>query len=281
MGLKCNAIGLSVETAPWELSARRALAFAAAIAPDEPSMFADDSEAFNVLPMAIVTPEWRAALQLRTCSELGLTEAEQLRAVHAGQDTRFHAPMRAGASLITRATVSALRSTPAGALLQVQYVTRAAATGEIIAETLSHSIYRGVGADGDASIAGSAPDEAPQLPPEQSCTLPLPHGFAHLYSEAADIWNPIHTERRIAIAAGLPACIVHGTALWALAGFVVAKARGAAPARIARLSCRFANIVPAGASVMVRFGADRNRASFCVESAGAACLTRGVVEFSA
>jgi len=278
MGLKSDAVGLTVETPPWHLSARRALAFASAIAPDEGGLFADDSEAFGVLPMAIVTPEWRAALQLRAGSELGLTEAEQLRAVHAGQDTRFHAPLRVGASLVTRATVSGARATPSGALLQIHYETRDAETGSLFADTVSHSIYRGVDIDGVATLAAGAKDE-PDLPPDQSRELSLADGFAHLYSEAADIWNPIHTERRVAIAAGLPGCIVHGTALWALAGFALAKAQGVSPLRIARLSCRFTGIVLAGADIVVRFGANKGRASFGVYSAGAACLTRGVVEF--
>ena len=38
-----------------------------------------------------------------------------------------------------------------------------------------------------------------------------------IYTECADIYNPIHTERRVAKAAGLPDVILHGSATQAIA----------------------------------------------------------------
>ena len=47
--------------------------------------------------------------------------------------------------------------------------------------------------------------------------LPVSQVEAHLYSECARIWNPIHTDRAAALAAGLPDIILHGTATLAKA----------------------------------------------------------------
>ena len=51
--------------------------------------------------------------------------------------------------------------------------------------------------------------------------IPIPAGAAHVYTECAHIWNPVHTDRAVALAAGLPDLILHGSALVALAVTVV------------------------------------------------------------
>jgi len=70
-----------------------------------------------------------------------------------------------------------------------------------------------------------------------------------------DILNPIHTEREVAIAAGLPDTIVQGTALWALAGRRLLEfyAPGE-PQKLQYFSGRFAAMVPAGMPVVLRHG---------------------------
>lgn len=57
---------------------------------------------------------------------------------------------------------------------------------------------------------------------------------------------PIHTEREVALAAGLPDIILHGTALWALAGReVIRTCCSGDPTRLKRLSGRFtATVIP-------------------------------------
>ena len=71
-------------------------------------------------------------------------------------------------------------------------------------------------------------------------------GGAHVYAECASIWNPIHSERRIAIEQGLPDIILHGTATWATAGReIVAFHADGDPARLKRLRATFrAPVVP-------------------------------------
>lgn len=279
MALRAEAIGLKIQSPPWPITARRALAFAAIIAPDDVRLFEDERDGFEALATLIVAPEWATALALREDGRLGVSPTEQLRAVHAGQDTRFFAPMRVGGSLTTSAEIMAVRSTAAGALMEVRYVSVNAESGITIAETVSHSIYRGVDVEGESS-APSRRAAQTEIPLGHSRSLALPIGFAQLYSEAAEIWNPIHTERRVALAAGLPGCIVHGTALWALAGYLIASAQAKAPLRLARLACRFSDTVAAGAAINVRFSAGESRTDFTVDAGDRQCVTSGVIEFS-
>jgi len=47
--------------------------------------------------------------------------------------------------------------------------------------------------------------------------VPIPATLAHVYTECARIWNPIHTDPAVARQAGLSAILLHGTATLALA----------------------------------------------------------------
>ena len=86
-----------------------------------------------------------------------------------------------------------------------------------------------------------------------STEVPISSTLAHVYTECARIWNPIHTDRAVARAAGLPDIILHGTATLALAISQTLRhdPRGpAAPVRALGLSLR-------------RHGASARPASWC------------------
>jgi acyl dehydratase len=63
---------------------------------------------------------------------------------------------------------------------------------------------------------------------------------AHIYTECARIWNPIHTDPDYARAAGLPGIILHGTATLA---FSVSKILQTMKPKARRVRCRFAGMV--------------------------------------
>ncbi|HEU4366884.1 MAG TPA: MaoC/PaaZ C-terminal domain-containing protein, partial [Methylomirabilota bacterium] len=68
---------------------------------------------------------------------------------------------------------------------------------------------------------------------------------AHVYTECARIWNPIHTDVAVARRAGLSAPILHGTATLALAvSRVLARDLGGEPGRVAAIHARFTGMVP-------------------------------------
>jgi acyl dehydratase len=77
-----------------------------------------------------------------------------------------------------------------------------------------------------------------------SHVLAVAANSAHVYTECARIWNPIHTDRAHALAAGLPDIILHGTATLALAvSRLVQSELDDAPGRVTRIGGRFSGMV--------------------------------------
>ena len=66
---------------------------------------------------------------------------------------------------------------------------------------------------------------------------------AHVYTECARIFNPIHTDLAYARAAGLPGIILHGTATLALSVSRALRAHDIPWRRVRGLSCRFSGMV--------------------------------------
>ena len=94
-------------------------------------------------------------------------------------------------------------------------------SGKPVCTSMYGSIYRGVEVIGDDKpLTGHTdlprPREFPKQPHAQA-KVHVPGGLAHTYTECAQIWNPIHTDIKVARDAGLPELILHGTATLALA----------------------------------------------------------------
>jgi acyl dehydratase len=258
MSLNTSIVGAPLDTQTVRVTTRMALAFAAAIDDNSDFTFDDaDQACFVAPPFLCVSLEWLLVGASRQ-GLLGLTADEARRAVHAGQDTAFHRLLRPGATVTVSGRIVEARRTSAGALVKTLIETSDADTGQLYARTVSASIFRGIPVEGhDRSIDVGFP---PNEPVESSAgvmetRIDLDRWFPHRYTECAAIWNPIHTERRVALAAGLPDIIVHGTALWALAGREIVSAYGDRnPARLRRLCGRFSAMVIPGTAIIVRHG---------------------------
>ena len=137
-------------------------------------------------------------------------------------------------------------------------------------------------------------EAAPALPEidaagaDEVASIAIQLEMPHVYSECARIWNPIHTERAVARAAGLPDVILHGTATWALAAReIVARYAGGDPTRLRRLFGRFRAMVFPGTSIALRHRADPlsgggARIAFSVRnSAGEEAIAGGRAEIAA
>jgi acyl dehydratase len=158
-----------------------------------------------------------------------------------------------------------VRRTRAGAFSLTKLETVAAATGEPVVTSWSSSIFRGVAVEGEDRVL----EEAPPLP-EPAATaedrmerveIRIPREMPHVYTECADIWNPIHTERVVALAAGLPDIILHGTATWALAGREIVRRRcDGDPTKLRRLYGRFAAMVIPGSTIALEIGPENDAA---------------------
>jgi acyl dehydratase len=259
MAVHSAAIGLTTEPQLGDITPRQLLAYAAGIGATSPRYLDDAATEMVAHPAFCVVLEWPAALALRQHPQFHLPREEALRAVHAEQDSIFHRPIRPGDCLQTVATLIQVRRITPGAYTVTKLATVDAATQEPVVTSYASTIYRGVSVEGpDTQI-----DTAPPLPaaPSQATwshqvAMPVPREAPYVYTECAQIWNPIHTERRVALAAGLPDIILHGTATWALAATqLIHGCAGGEPTRLQRLVGRFAAMVIPGTTITLHYGA--------------------------
>lgn len=287
MPIRSSAVGKSW-SARCDLSTRWALAYAAAL--DFPAIpFLDDANVEGLLlpPSFCVCLEWQVAGSTMRDEILGNTAEERRRSVHALQDSIFHQPLRAGITVEVTARIARVARITAGTLVDLEISTRDVASGELFVTTRFAVIFRGVAADGESTLASSHP-ATPPAPAEETASpaereriaIPVAKGLPHIYSECARIWNPIHTERREALSAGLPDIILHGTATWSLAARELLRLEGPS-AQLARLSARFRNPVVPGSdvSLSIAAGAERSRRFSILRPDGAVALDDGYALF--
>jgi len=241
MTIPVGAVGRHLEEALVAVEPRRLLAYAAGIGSSR-DCYLDDLRPEGIIapPAFCVVAEW-SVLNGSSFRGAARTHGELAwRRIHVHQDTTFHRPIRAPGTLRVRGRIVQVRPTRAGAFVLVNLSTQDARTGALHASTWWGAIYRGLDCEGASSV-----EEAPPLgtfdgSEGNSIRLAIPRWLAHVYTECSQIWNPIHTERRIAVAQGLPDIILHGTATWALVGEAFIDAYGDGdPVRLRRLACRF------------------------------------------
>ena len=93
----------------------------------------------------------------------------------------------------------------------------------------------------------------PPARPRAELRVPISAGAAHVYTECARIWNPIHTDAKVAAAAGLPAIMLHGTATLAFAvSRIIATEAANDPERVAEIYARFGAMVFMPSELTVR-----------------------------
>jgi len=159
---------------------------------------------------------------------------------------------------------------------------------QLVCTTYQLSIYRGVAViDGRTGNEGDAerPPEAPvSLPIEQAQNfdIHIPGSLAHTYTECARIWNPIHTDRKVALAAGLPDIILHGTATLALAVTRIIDERlGGDPTRVKRIGGRFAAMVlmPSTIQLQLSVSGDNHLSFQVLNEQGETAISKGFICF--
>ena len=218
MGQQTTSGVTRVEAEPVSITPRLAMAYSAGLLLAEERFYGVDGRAPPALPFLCTSLEWPATLAFRNV--LGLRTSDLARGVHARQDTEIHRPFEVGETVKVVGELVETRDTRAGALTITRFQTQSLTHGDIVTTSWSSGIYRGVPLPGaPVCQIESPPPLTPDLAVRKVETLiHFPVHMTHVYSECADIWNPIHTEEPVARAAGLPRIIVHGTILWALAG---------------------------------------------------------------
>jgi acyl dehydratase len=262
--IPASAVGMTVGPREHEVDARWLMAYAAALGETAPE-YLDTTRPHGILahPLFPVCYEWPLALDVRAKA---LPDDVAVRGVHATHRLTLHRPPRAGDRLRTTATVAALERRTPGAYLVLRMDTVDAA-GRPVSTTEYGSLYLGVECDeaprpgdlGTLSPPGRGQGEGSRSGEEWwSVDVPIAPTLAHVYTECARIWNPIHTDRAVALGAGLPDIILHGTATLALAisQTLRQQPRGAAtPVRA--VTARFGAMVRMPSRIVVRGQAPR------------------------
>lgn len=257
MPLITAAIGLATQAIEHLVDARWTMAYSAALGDSDP-IFLDTTRPAGIVshPLFAICPEWPVALASRDLlRQRGLTADEFRRGVHATHDSHIYRLIRPGDRLSTRATILDIEVKRPGA-----YVTTCFDThdqhGVLVCRTFSGMLLRDVElmSVNKAPIANletgidipKTPFEAAALSKTVATRLALPvaANFAHVYTECARIWNPIHTDEAVARGAGLPHIILHGSATLALAVSAIMRRYGDAdPNRVRRICGQFRGMV--------------------------------------
>ena len=212
----------------------------------------DGIVAHPVFPVCI---EWPLAIALHEKMRASsLAQAEAARGVHATYDVTIHRLVRPPERLSTTLVLAGVQRLKPGAFELMRFDT-ADAQGRPVCTTWYGTIYRGVEVSGEDRPALDAPGMIRGEEEKTRAEIPLAisTGAAHVYTECARIWNPVHTDSAVAAAAGLPAIILHGTATLAMAvSKVIGAEAGYNPERVRRIHGRFAAMVLMPSLVNVR-----------------------------
>jgi acyl dehydratase len=255
-----SIIGRSTAPVTHELDAGWLTGFAASVGERSPAYFDTDRTGGVVAhPLFPVCVEWAAVTAAARLDDGALRDDERRRGIHATHDLTIHRLLRAGDVLTTTATVDALEPHPRGTLERLRLDTRDAA-GSLVASTVMGSLFLGVTIQGAAARGDATEpprdrrDHAARDPSAASLVeIAVSADRARVYSEASRIWNPIHTDAAAAVAAGLPAPILHGTCTLAMATSAALASQGVAdPDAPRRIRARFAGMVRMPSSLELR-----------------------------
>ena len=252
MKISAAILGRSTSPGRHEIDARWLMAYAAALGETAAEYFdTARRDGITAHPLFPVCYEWPLALELRAAT---LGDAIAIRGVHATHDLTLHRLPSPGDHLVTTARVLAVEPRTPGAYVLSRFET-VDGHGRPVSTTDYGSLYRGVDCDDTAPRQkdGAATPESNDAPADWSATVPISPTLAHVYTECARIWNPIHTDRAVAHAAGLPDIILHGTATLALAvSAVLNQAPGVSARSVRRVTCRFSGMIRLPSTITVR-----------------------------
>ena len=246
MPISSDVVGTSRGSFIATADARWTMSYAAGLG-DRLDAYFDTTRPSGVIahPLFPVCVEWIDATRGDNMVG-GLTPEEARRGVHYAHDLTLHRAVRGGDVATVTPTIVGVERHRAGAVMTTRF-DAVDADGDALWTTYSKSLLRDVDVDGPDRV-DDAPDAVPLAPaaeqPDRRVALPVVAGAAHVYTESARIWNPIHTDAGFAQAAGLPAIILHGTATLALAvSQIVDVEAGGEPERVRRIVGRFGAMV--------------------------------------
>ena len=156
-----------------------------------------------------------------------MSAMERGRGVHYAEEVVIHAPLKADTNVRVSCMAVEASQRKNGCTLLTKFDMYNDATGELLLTQWTSNFYRGVrlkGGDVQSTVADLPPpcslpfhEDSSKVSPLVEIDIPIAFNEAHAYTECSRIWNPIHTNKRVAMKAGLPDIILHGTATLAKA----------------------------------------------------------------
>lgn len=215
------------------------MAYSAALGETDPRCFDTGAKGGVIAhPLFPVCYEWPVSGPIRRIREL---REHFPRLVHAEHDLTLHRPVQQGDRLKTTAKIVSVQGRNPGAFVVFRFEAYDAG-GAPVSTTDFGVIYRGVAVDGPDRGSSIELSEG-QEKLEPMAEIEVPANAAHVYTECARIFNPIHTDIAHARAAGLPGVILHGTATLALSISKALHGCKADPLAVRRVQCRFSGMV--------------------------------------
>jgi acyl dehydratase len=265
-----------------EVGDRQLMAYAAGVRDTSPVLFdLDRRDGIVAHPVFPVCVEW--PLVQHGAPGLEFPEGGNEAGLHVGHEITLHRPVRCGDRLTTTARLLRLQRRSVGifALCEFRSV---AADGQPVVYSREGILYRDATLEGELGEIPHAP--SPQLADVAMRTLgsvALTLADAVVYGECAHIYNPMHTDVRLARANGLPdGPLLHGTATLAhCISIVVRELADARHDRVARLGCRFTGPVPMPSTLEVEGHESAGTIRFQARtSPGAPVVSHGFVELN-
>jgi len=222
-------------------------------------------------PLFPVCYEWPVSRSIR---ELPALQPIAGLLVHAQHELLIHRALKADETVHCSVRIVTARQRGPGAFVVYRFETRDA-SGAALTTSDFGALYRGVQLDCDAGEPVKDPVPA-ALALHSIGEIQVPATAAHVYTECARIWNPIHTDVAYARAAGLPDIILHGTATLAYSVSTLLREFRVEAAAVRRVACRFSGMVLMPSTLSVRAAQEGRAIQFETSNAnGEAVISRG------
>jgi acyl dehydratase len=251
MPLQTELVGQSTSPRYHAVDARWTMAYAAGLQDENPRLRDTTQARLAVHPLFPVCLEWPSVLESRALpGHDGLSDEELARGVHATHDLHVVKPIVPGQVYHTTATVVDLQPGQQGARVCLQLDTSDEA-GDLVTRTWQTNVSRGVMIQGPAATPIAQAPAWPEINQSRQADgarreipIAVSAGLGNIYTETARIYNPIHSDRAFALAAGLPDIILHGTASLGLSVSALGRELlGGAVNQVTRLGGRFTGMV--------------------------------------
>ncbi len=270
-------LSLTSEAQPYSWTDKDTMLYALGIGMGSDPMNTDElpfvyESGLKAVPTQATTVAWGAG------PGIGKMGINFLLVVHGEQKVEFHKPLPTEASILaTSRVIGAYDKGDKGAVIYNETVLADAKSGEKIATLTGSTFARGDGNFGGPSEGAPEPHEVPTRAPDRSVDITTRPDQALIYRLSGDR-NPLHSDPKIAAAAGFPRPILHGLCTYGITcRAVLQEYCDFDPTKIKSHQVRFSSPVFPGETITVDLWKDDDVISFeaRVKSRGVTVVKNG------